>query len=90
MTLSVMQEKGQVTIPAPIRKKLKLKKGALVAFVETEGGVVISPQEIIAMEAMNRIGKALKEKGVTIEGLMERGREIRGKLIRRDYSLPKS
>lgn len=90
MTLSVVQEKGQVTIPAQIRKKLGLKKGALVAFVETEKGVVISPQEMIAMEAMGRIGKALKDKGLTLEELMKNGREIRGRLIKRDYNLPKS
>ena len=87
MTLSVVQEKGQVTIPAQIRKKLGLKKGVLVAFVETERGVLISPQEIIAMQALDKIGKALKDKGITLEELIKRGRETRGKLLKRDYRL---
>ena len=90
MTLSVIQEKGQVTIPVQIRKKLGLKKGGLVAFVETEKGIVISPQETIAMEALDKIGKALKDKGVTFEELMKNGREIRGRLIKRDYNLTRS
>ena len=64
--LSVVQEKGQVTIPAEIRRKLGLKKDDLVAFVETEQGVLISPQEIIAMDALDRIGEVLKEKGLTL------------------------
>jgi AbrB family looped-hinge helix DNA binding protein len=34
--LSIVQEKGQVTIPVEIRKKLGLKKGDYVAFIETE------------------------------------------------------
>lgn len=85
--LSVVQEKGQVTIPAEIRRRLGLKKGDLVAFVETEQGVLISPQEIIAMDAMDRIGEALKEKGLTLEELMESGREIRGKLLKKEYGL---
>jgi AbrB family looped-hinge helix DNA binding protein len=59
-------DKGQVTIPAEIRKKLGLKKGDLVAFVETEEGVLISPQEVIATQALDQIGQALKEKGVTL------------------------
>ena len=46
--LSKVQRKGQVTIPAGIRKKLGLKKGDLVAFVETEQGVLISPQDNVA------------------------------------------
>ena len=54
--LSVVQEKGQVTIPAEIRKKWGLKKGDLVAFVETEQGVMISPQEVIATQALDQIG----------------------------------
>ena len=33
-----VQEKGQVTLPLEIRRKLKLKKGDLVTFVETEDG----------------------------------------------------
>jgi len=85
--LSVVQEKGQVTIPAEIRRKLGLKKGDLVAFVETEQGVLISPQEIIAMDALDQIGEALKEKGLTLEELMESGREIRGKLLEKEYEL---
>jgi hypothetical protein len=51
-----------------------------VAFVETEAGVVISPQEVIAMESLDQIGKILREKGVTLEELIESGREVRGKI----------
>lgn len=90
MTLSVMQSKGQVTIPAQIRNKLGLKKGALVAFVETKNGIILSPQETIAMGTLDKIGEIIKEKGITLEELMNNGREIRGKLIKRDYKLPKS
>ncbi len=97
--LSRVQEKGQVTIPTKIRKKLKLKKGDLVSFVETERGVVIKPAEVIVTEALEEIGRALKRgkirKGknkirierLTLEQLIERGREIRGKLIEEEYGL---
>jgi antitoxin PrlF len=85
LKLSVVQEKGQVTIPAEIRKKLGLKKGDLVAFVETEQGVLISPQEVIASEALDQVGRILREKGLTLEEFMESGREIRGKLVEDEY-----
>ena len=87
LKLSVVQEKGQVTIPSEIRKKLGLKKGDLVAFVETEQGVLISPREVIAVEALDQIGQILREKGLTIEELIESGREIRGKLVEEEYGL---
>jgi AbrB family looped-hinge helix DNA binding protein len=88
MTLVVrVQEKGQVTIPFEIRQKLGLKKGDLVTFVETDQGIVIKPAEVIVSEALDEIGKALKEKGITLEELIERGRELRGKLIEEEYGL---
>ncbi len=42
-----IQEKGQVTIPRQIRKKLNLKRGDLVVFVETEDGVMVKPASVV-------------------------------------------
>lgn len=81
LNLSVVQEKGQVTIPAGIRRKLGVKKGDLVAFIETEDGVLISPREAVAIEALDRIGKALQERGISLEEMIESGQEIRGQLL---------
>ncbi len=58
--MSRVQDKGQVTIPVEIRKKLGLRKGDLVAFIETEQGILISPQEVIASKALDEIGQILK------------------------------
>jgi AbrB family looped-hinge helix DNA binding protein len=80
-----VQEKGQVTIPLEIRQKWGLKKGDLVTFVETEQGVIIKPAEIVASEALDEIGRALREKGLSLEELIERGREIREDKINDEY-----
>jgi AbrB family looped-hinge helix DNA binding protein len=85
--LSVVQAKGQVTIPVEIRKKLGLEKGDLVAFVETEQGLLITPQEVIAMDALDRIGEALNRRGISLEELIESGREIRGQLLEEEYGI---
>lgn len=82
-----IQEKGQVTIPRDIRKKLALKKGDLVTFVETDKGVIIKPAEVIVTDSLDLIGEALKEKGLSLDQLLERGREIRGELIEEEYGL---
>jgi len=82
-----VQEKGQVTIPAQIRKRLKLKKGDLVIFEETDAGVMIRPAEVLVAQALVEIGKALQAKGITLEEIIERGRELRGNLIRDEYGL---
>lgn len=43
MTLSVVGERGTVTIPAEIRKKIRLQKGDKVAFTISDDLVVIQP-----------------------------------------------
>jgi AbrB family looped-hinge helix DNA binding protein len=73
-----VQEKGQVTIPLEFRQKLNLKKGDLVTFLETERGVEIRPAEVVVSAALDEIGKALKEKGIDLEELIDEGRDIRG------------
>jgi len=76
-----VQEKGQVTLPADLRRKLGLKKGDLVAIEETKEGLLITSQEVIAMKALDRVGEALRKRGLSLEELMESGREIRSQII---------
>jgi AbrB family looped-hinge helix DNA binding protein len=83
-----VQEKGQVTIPLAIRQRLKLKKGDLVTFVETEDGVLIVPVEIVTSQALDQIGEALKQRGLVLDDLIEQGRDIRSDLIKDEYDLP--
>jgi len=85
--LSKVQKKGQVTIPVEIREKWGLEQGDLVAFLETEQGVLIRPQEVVAMQALDRIGEALKKRGITLDELIEDGREIRGQLLEEEYGI---
>jgi len=82
-----IQEKGQVTIPSEIRKKLGLKRGDLVAVMETPDGVFITPQQVLAAKALDRIGDILKEQGLSLEELMNSGRELRTSIIEEQYGI---
>ena len=82
-----IQEKGQVTLPAEVRKRLGLKKGDLVAVMATSEGALITPQEIIATKALDQIGAILKEQGLSLEELMEAGRGEREALLRELYGI---
>ena len=84
-TLVRIQEKGQVTLPAGIRRRLGLKKGDLVAVEETPYGVLIAPQRVLALRDLDQIGAVLREQGITLEELMESGRAIREELFREKY-----
>lgn len=86
-----VQEKGQVTLPASIRQRLGLKKGDLVSVTETREGILIRPQEIVTTQALDRIGEALREQGLSLDELIESGRAERGELLQEHYDIaPKS
>jgi len=82
-----IQEKGQVTLPAAVRKQLGLEKGDLVAVVATPEGVLITPQEVVASKALDEIGAILREQGLSLEELIEAGRDGRDELVREQYGI---
>jgi len=52
MELAKVMSKGQVTIPVSIRKKLNLKEGDKVIFIEKDGNIIVANS---AMVALNKI-----------------------------------
>ncbi len=82
-----VQEKGQVTLPIEVRRKLGLKNGDLVAITETPDGVLITPQEVIASKALDRVGEVLKKRGLCLEELIEPGLEERTALIEEEHGI---
>lgn len=83
---STIQENGQITLPADFRKRYGLKKGDLVVFKETEDGLLISPRESLAIKLLDEIGEALEEKGISLDELIESGREIRQEIYDQKYA----
>jgi AbrB family looped-hinge helix DNA binding protein len=82
-----IQEKGQVTIPTKIRKKLGLKRGDLVAVMETPEGIFITPQQVVAAKALDSIGNIFKEKGLSLEEVISSGRELRTDILQETYGI---
>jgi AbrB family looped-hinge helix DNA binding protein len=76
-----------VTIPTEIRKKLGLKRGDLVAVMETPDGVFITPQQVLATKALDQIGNILKENGLSLDELIATGRDICTDLSQETYGL---
>lgn len=50
MELAKVMSKGQVTIPINIRKKLNLKEGDKILFIEKDGNMVIANSAMIALQ----------------------------------------
>ena len=66
--------KGQIVIPAKIRRRLKIKKGTKVAIIEQEDGFLVKP---IDKNYFERLAGILGTKGKLTKALLEERRKDR-------------
>lgn len=62
-----------------------LKAGDYVALEETPEGVLLTSRAIAAIRALDEIGNALREQGLTLEDMIESGKAVREELYRERY-----
>ena len=85
--LFTIQGNGQITLPVEWMQKYGLKAGDVIAVIEADNALVVLPREAIVMDALDQIGEALKAQGITLEDLMESGRDIRGDILKEKYGI---
>ncbi len=54
MELAKVTSKGQITIPADIRRRLRLKPGDKVLFLEDDGRVTIANSSLVALSTIQQ------------------------------------
>lgn len=54
MELAKVMSKGQVTIPINIRRKLNLKEGDKVIFVERDGNIIVMNSAMVALQQIQQ------------------------------------
>jgi len=62
MDLARVSSKGQITIPIEIRKKLNLKEGDKVIFLEENGKIVLANSSYVALKEMQEVMKGESER----------------------------
>jgi len=87
LTTVRVQEKGQVTIPREIRRRLKLKKGDLVTFMSTANGVVIQSLEQAVSDLLGNLEKNLAAHSITVDEVLAFSLENGGDQAVRKYGL---
>jgi AbrB family looped-hinge helix DNA binding protein len=68
METSVVTSKGQIVIPIKIRKRLGITNGTKVAFVESNGKIMIQPLD---KDYFDKLAGILDEQGKMLKSLME-------------------
>jgi AbrB family looped-hinge helix DNA binding protein len=74
-TASVVSSKGQVVIPAALRKKYRLRAGARVVFREEQGRLILEPNPFDAFRALRGTIDAPLQKWLAEDKAAERLRE---------------
>ena len=85
METATVTSKGQVTLPASLRRKLGLREGSQLLFVEDDLGVRLLREEDI--EAMFRqLDQARKETGLTRKDIASAAERAKEETWRRHYA----
>jgi AbrB family looped-hinge helix DNA binding protein len=94
---SIVQSKGQVTLPTEIRRELGIKPGDSVVFELTGQGVLVKAEKVERLERFNQLlvemNQLLQEEesergqSFSLEEMIEGVREERGKILKAKYGL---
>ncbi|MCX7795039.1 MAG: AbrB/MazE/SpoVT family DNA-binding domain-containing protein [bacterium] len=87
MEIAKVSSKGQITIPAEIRKKLNLKEGDKVLFIEENGKIVLLNAGYVAIKEAQKLMEQEGEKAnlKTEEDVLELTKDVRRELWSKKY-----
>ncbi len=81
-----VRDRGRVTIPASVREEYGLEEGTALILAKEKDRLVLYPSREEYVEALlDQVGRALKERGITLKELLEDGEEIREEVFRERY-----
>ena len=78
---------GQVALPADLRERLGLKRGDMVAVVETADGLLLTSRRAAIERELSEVDAELRKQGLSLDELIQSGREIRGDLLKELYGI---
>lgn len=91
LEIAKLTSKGQVTVPVAIRKKLRLKEGDKVVFLEdADNGIRIVNASILAFEKIQKafVGEAERLGLKTEQDIVDMVKEVRAEMNRERYANP--
>ena len=87
LTIVRVQEKGQVTIPREVRRKLNLRKGDMVTFMETADGMVVRPVSQAVQQLQSTLERSLAKRSVKLTTLLAQVEAQGGDAAIRQFAL---
>lgn len=66
-----MRDRGQITIPAEVRKATGAKDGDVFTLIPVGDGFFLVRKKLVVPELLDKMQKMLEEAGVTLDDLLE-------------------
>jgi AbrB family looped-hinge helix DNA binding protein len=82
-----VRERGQLTIPAEIRRQMGIEEGDVFSLVQLGDTLVATRKELVAPEIARAIEALMGEEGVTPGDLLEGLQEQREAYVREKYGI---
>lgn len=82
-----IEAEGQLALPVEVRQRLGFNPGDLVALIETPDGLLITSRDAGITYALDKIGEILRGRDLSLDDLIESGREVRAAIIREQYGI---
>jgi len=82
-----VRERGQVTIPADLRREMGLRDGDVFAVIRLGDTLILTRKKLVVPELADRIAGILAEEGVTLEDLLADLDAQRRRYTREKYGL---
>lgn len=80
-----VEDDGRLMLPPDLRRKLGVKQGDTVSVVETPAGLLLTTEAMLADRDFDLVDAELRSQGLSLDELIESGREIRGELLKEMY-----
>lgn len=82
-----MRERGQLTIPAGIRREMGIKDGDVFSLVWIEDTFIATRRKLVAPQVAEAIEALMQEEGVTLEELLENLEKQRELYVKDKYGI---
>lgn len=81
----IIRRRGNITLPADLRKKYQLEEGELLSLLDLEGIFILAPKTPLVPKLVGEIERLREEAGLSVEDLLEGLDDQRRKLYEESY-----
>lgn len=82
---AVIDDKGRISLPKPVRSELGIGPGSVVAYVALDDVVMLIPQDRELLEVMDRAAGALERAGLTVQDVVDAAMQARVEIFIESY-----